>query len=111
MTVQLGAHTQQATVSDDGRWSLQIAPPSDVGPHVLQIGDGQTSLTINDVLVGEVWLCSGQSNMAMTVSRAQDFETEQAAADLPPDSHVSCGVGPRQRAAGDLSWRMDRVCA
>lgn len=110
VTVQLGAHTQQATVSDDGRWSLQIAPPSDVGPHVLQIGDGQTSLTINDVLVGEVWLCSGQSNMAMTVSRAQDFETEQAAADLPQIRmfHVASAHASEPQATCRGEWT---VCA
>ncbi|MCX7827434.1 MAG: sialate O-acetylesterase, partial [Verrucomicrobiae bacterium] len=43
----------------------------------------QPPIAIHDILVGEVWLCSGQSNMAMTVNRAKDFEKEQAAANLP----------------------------
>jgi sialate O-acetylesterase len=44
---------------------------------------GRNTIEIQDVLVGEVWLGSGQSNMAMKVSRAKDFEQEKAAAVLP----------------------------
>ena len=44
---------------------------------------GANAVTVEDVLVGEVWLGSGQSNMAMTVNRAKDFENEAAAATFP----------------------------
>jgi sialate O-acetylesterase len=43
----------------------------------------KTELKVADVLVGEVWLGSGQSNMAMQVSDSRDFDTEKAAANLP----------------------------
>ena len=52
------------------------------GPHVMTIV-GKTKKQIQNVLVGEVWLCSGQSNMAMSVSRSANFPEEQAAAEYP----------------------------
>ena len=55
------------TVADaDGHWSLTLRTPGPGGPHTLLISDGD-SLTLRDVLTGEVWLCGGQSNMEMPV--------------------------------------------
>ena len=53
-------------VSDDGRWRLKVSTPEAGGPYSLTISDGHT-LTLNDVLIGEVWVCSGQSNMQMPI--------------------------------------------
>lgn len=55
-------------VKDDGSWEVKIKTPSAGGPYNIQvICDGETK-TINNVLIGEVWLASGQSNMEMTLS-------------------------------------------
>ena len=56
--------------------------PASSDPGILRIS-GQSTEVIKDVLVGEVWLCSGQSNMAMTVKGVADAEKEMAAADFP----------------------------
>jgi hypothetical protein len=45
--------------------------------------EGKNRIVVQDVLVGEVWLCSGQSNMGMLVEHSKDFEAEKKAADLP----------------------------
>jgi sialate O-acetylesterase len=82
VTVVCGRQSKVATAGDDGRWIVRLDKQSAGGPLEL-IVQGKNSITIRDVLVGEVWLGSGQSNMAMTVSRAKDFEAEQAAANLP----------------------------
>lgn len=50
--------------SDDGRWRLKISTPQAGGPYSVTISDSQT-LTLENVLIGEVWVCSGQSNMQM----------------------------------------------
>ena len=50
-----------------GKWKLKVKTPSAGGPYSISISDG-TSLTLNNVLIGEVWVCSGQSNMQMTMS-------------------------------------------
>ena len=49
---------------NDGKWKLKVATPSAGGPYELSISDG-TTLKLNNVMIGEVWVCSGQSNMEM----------------------------------------------
>jgi sialate O-acetylesterase len=70
----------------------------------LMIASGVESLVVKDVLVGEVWLGSGQSNMAMSVSRARDYEKEKAASDLPTVRMFTEGssgaVSPQERCKG-----------
>jgi sialate O-acetylesterase len=59
--------------------------PASAEPRALRVSSALSPqpATLNDVLVGEVWLGSGQSNMAMTVNRCNHYEQEQAAAKLP----------------------------
>ena len=60
-----------ATANSDGEWNVTVSTPSYGGPYTVTFkGDGikeKTSCTISDVLIGEVWFCSGQSNMEMPV--------------------------------------------
>jgi sialate O-acetylesterase len=56
----------KTTTDDNGKWKLKIQTPSAGGPFTLSI-KGSTTITFAHVLVGEVWLCSGQSNMEMPV--------------------------------------------
>ena len=79
----LAESSATATANADGKWSLQLGPMAAGGPHTLSVQAGDDELSISDVYIGEVWLCSGQSNMAMTVGRAQNAKEEQANADLP----------------------------
>lgn len=82
VTVTIADQTLAAKAGADGKWSVKLAKLSAAGPHTLTV-KGKNTVTFSDVLVGEVWLGSGQSNMAMTVNRAKDFEQEQAAAKFP----------------------------
>lgn len=82
VTVTLGSQSKSATAAADGKWSVTLDPLQPGGPFTLTAAAGKT-LTVDDVLVGEVWLCSGQSNMALPVSKAKDFDIEQAAANYP----------------------------
>ncbi len=57
-----------STKSDkDGNWKLKVKTPVAGGPYKIIISDGK-AITLNDILIGEVWVCSGQSNMQMTMS-------------------------------------------
>jgi sialate O-acetylesterase len=82
VTVTCAGQTQTATAGADGSWSLKLANLTAAEPTTLTVA-GSNTITIQDVLVGEVWLGSGQSNMAMTVNRAKDYPQEQAAATWP----------------------------
>lgn len=58
---------KSATITDElGQWKVKVETPVYGGPYSIEVSDGET-VTINDVLIGEVWLCSGQSNMDMRV--------------------------------------------
>lgn len=56
-----------ATVAMEGKWQVKLPPFSAGGPYTLTIR-GENKIEINDVLIGEVWLCSGQSNMEEALS-------------------------------------------
>lgn len=82
VAVSVAGQTQSTVAAGDGKWMVKLEPLSAGGPTTITV-KGRNTIVIQDVLAGEVWLGSGQSNMAMTVNRAQDFEREKAAADLP----------------------------
>ncbi len=81
--VTFGEQTHSTTAGRDGKWRVTFNPlnasaePSDITLT------GKNTLTIKNVLVGEVWVCSGQSNMAMTVNRTLNADAELAAANHP----------------------------
>ena len=81
VTVTVAGQTHQATAAK-GRWQIELKPLAAGGPHQLTVS-GTNKIAVKDILVGEVWLCSGQSNMAMTVARSQNFAGEQKTADHP----------------------------
>ena len=67
--VQLGGKQASTIVSTEGYWSAKLPPLSAGGPYQLDI-IGVCPVTIRNVLVGDIWLCAGQSNMYMRVSEA-----------------------------------------
>lgn len=74
------------TVADaTGRWMLKIDTPKAGGPYTIMVSDG-TPQILNDVLIGEVWLCSGQSNMSMPLKgwgKIKNYEQELADGNYP----------------------------
>jgi sialate O-acetylesterase len=71
--------TVATRVNPDSSWMLKLNTPTAGGPHQIVIGLGDTTLTITNVLVGEVWLCSGQSNMEMPLAGWPPTDTVQNA--------------------------------
>lgn len=74
VTVQFDGQTVQATADGSGKWKAQLAPMKaksikEQQPQVMKISVGKATQEINDVLIGEVWLGSGQSNMEFTTSK------------------------------------------
>ena len=82
--VSFAGQTPTATVNDDGRWRVTLTElTASSSPQTLIVSDADSTLRIQDVLVGEVWLCCGQSNMAMRVDLAHHAEADKARSDLP----------------------------
>ncbi|NXX74426.1 SIAE acetylesterase, partial [Urocolius indicus] len=63
-----------------GRWMVVLDPVAQGGPYMLTATQGPENVTLRDVYFGDVWLCSGQSNMAMTVLQVANASQELAAA-------------------------------
>ena len=82
VTVTIGDAKEVATAGKDGRWLVKIAAPPVGGPYMVNIA-GKNSITLSDVLCGEVWICSGQSNMQWPVQRANDAPNEINLANYP----------------------------
>lgn len=83
INVSFAGQTKITKAGKDGHWKVVLDPlPASKDPGILRVS-GQSTEVVKDVLVGEVWLCSGQSNMAMTVKGVADAEKEIAAADFP----------------------------
>ncbi len=55
----------QANAAENGKWSVMLRTPEAGGPYKITVSAKDTSITVNNVLIGEVWFCSGQSNMEM----------------------------------------------
>ncbi|MFV0443699.1 MAG: sialate O-acetylesterase [Planctomycetaceae bacterium] len=74
--------TQSTTAGSDGKWMVKLNPLTVGEPGTLTV-QGTNKLTLDDVLVGEVWVCSGQSNMQWSVQAAIDPDLEAQAAHFP----------------------------
>lgn len=90
-----------------GRWSIYLKPSEAGGPYQVKIS-GTNTVLIKDVLVGEVWLASGQSNMEFSTEQLRDAEKELAQADLPEVHLFTVEKGATEYPQTDLSstgWR------
>jgi sialate O-acetylesterase len=82
VTVTIADQSKSTKADREGKWSVTLDPLKVGGPHVLTVR-GKNTISIGDVLVGEVWLCSGQSNMQWDVRSANDGDLEARAARYP----------------------------
>ncbi|MEP6668486.1 MAG: sialate O-acetylesterase [Chthoniobacter sp.] len=82
VTVTFGDQTKSAEAGADGRWTVKLDPvPVNAQPQTIKIA-GTSQKEIQDVLVGEVWMCSGQSNMGFTLGRDWNGDLEAAASKI-----------------------------
>ena len=82
VTVTFAGQSKAATADQAGKWAVKLDALEAGGPHLLKI-EGNNTVQFQDVLVGKVWLCSGQSNMDMRVYGVLDRDAEIAAAHYP----------------------------
>jgi sialate O-acetylesterase len=80
--VEIAGHRAKGVTGADGRWQVQLEPPAAGGPYTLKIAGAQT-VELHEVLVGDVWLCGGQSNMELGLGRTRNGAEEIKAANHP----------------------------
>jgi sialate O-acetylesterase len=109
VTVSLGDDKASATVDQDGKWKLKLAArPASATPVDLTIA-GRNSIVCHDVLIGDVWIASGQSNMDWEFFWGDGIlntNEEMAAADFPliRDCKVATGPSPEPRDDMRAGW-------
>jgi len=81
VTVELAGQTA-TTTAKGGKWKLELKPLEAGGPFSMKIS-GDNEVTVNNLLVGEVWVASGQSNMEWTLNQAFQPEVEKPKANFP----------------------------
>lgn len=83
ITVEIGGQKAKATADNQGKWSVVLSPMQAAEDLTLTITAGKQRKVFSHVAVGEVWLCSGQSNMAFMLCQAESGKEDIAAADDP----------------------------
>ncbi|NLW49509.1 MAG: sialate O-acetylesterase [Candidatus Brocadiaceae bacterium] len=109
VAVRVGKATARAVAGPDGRFMARLPRLAAGGPFTMVV-EGSSSVTVRNVMVGEVWLCSGQSNMQMRVSEAKNAEREIAHARHPNVRLFSVPIAATVEPVLDVdaSWQ---VCA
>lgn len=82
VTVTFRGETKFTTADELGRWSLYLSPGEAGGPFQMSV-KGTNTIMLNDVLVGDVWVASGQSNMEFSMKELLNADAEVAAAQFP----------------------------
>jgi sialate O-acetylesterase len=112
ITVQFNHQTKKAIAGKDGRWRIDLSPETAGGPYTLTI-KGKNNIIISNVLVGDVWICSGQSNMEMQIAAwgfINNYQQEIAAADHPAIRHFKVPVKIASQPKSDVSGGEWQVC-
>lgn len=81
--VDIADKSATGVAGSDRRWQVKIQPPPAGGPYRIRIVGTHQTVELHNVLVGDVWLCGGQSNMQVGLLRARDGEEEVKAANYP----------------------------
>lgn len=96
--------TAMARADANGEWKTTLPKVAPGQPALLTIR-GKNTVTFQNVLVGDVWLCSGQSNMAASVSSVENAAAEMAAANLPEVRHIRAELRTADQPRTDFEGR------
>lgn len=107
VTVELEGATKTSRSTERGRWQVELPGRPAGGPFEMQVRTGDETVTVRDILVGDVWVCSGQSNMEWVVADSMNAVAEIALAADAAIRHFkvprSWAVEPQTELAGG-SW-------
>jgi sialate O-acetylesterase len=101
--VKIDSQSHQTTADADGKWHVMLDPLIVGGPFKMLV-NGKNEIVFDDVLVGEVWVCSGQSNMQWSVKDSTDPDLERSAAIFPKIRMINFP----QIGSQEPTWTHDR---
>jgi sialate O-acetylesterase len=101
ITVEFNGQTGKTIVGDDGKWMLTLEPmPANAKPQAMTVKGGTDAVTLGNVLIGDVWLCSGQSNMEADAGGIIDSDLDMPQAGRIFRSRNAIRFTPSSRASG-----------
>ncbi|MGB8259285.1 MAG: sialate O-acetylesterase [Terracidiphilus sp.] len=105
--VEIGGTVATGVAGADRRWQVKIEPPAVGGPYTVHIA-GRETVELHNVLVGDVWLCGGQSNMGLPLRFTRNGADEAKAANYPQIRTFTVGgrAAYRQTDAIEGKWSM-----
>ncbi|WP_315386018.1 sialate O-acetylesterase [uncultured Stenotrophomonas sp.] len=108
VSVAFSGHTRTLRADANGDWHTTLPPTAAGGPYQLTVRAGQVTQIARDLKMGDVWLCSGQSNMELPVWRSLDASSELAAA-AHPDIRLfsvpkAAAVSPQETFKAPVAW-------
>ena len=116
VTVSFGLQEKTATAGEDGKWMVKLDPlKASSAPQTMTVSSSESSkspnLQIKNILVGEVWICSGQSNMAMALGGVLNAKDEIDAATNPVIRHINVKNTQNSRKQDDIVDGTWTVCS
>ncbi len=108
IAVLFGDQTHKTTADGEGNWRVTLEPLS-LGEPRMMVVEGKNRLQVNDILIGEVWLCSGQSNMGFAVAQCWNADLDIATAKYPNIRMITVGNLGSQSPIKDFDGQWD-VC-
>jgi sialate O-acetylesterase len=112
ITVQLNNQIKMVKAGKDGKWRIDLAAENAGGPYTLTV-KGKNTIVINNVVVGDVWICSGQSNMEMPIGSwgfVNNYEQEIAAANYPLIRQIKVPLKTDAAPQPDISEGEWKIC-
>lgn len=101
----------QSTVADTtGKWRVNFAAMEAGGPYTLSANAPSGKVSRTDLLIGDVWLCSGQSNMEWTLAQANNFAEESKTANIPQIRHFGVAHEVELMPLADLDTGQWKIC-
>ncbi len=113
LTVQFNKQTKTALADAEGKWQVMLSPENAGGPFQLSV-KGTNEVTIKNILVGEVWICSGQSNMEMPIEgwgKINNYQQEIASANYPMIRHFKVPNTVSTKLQDDISGGDWKICS
>ena len=108
VTVSIADQTHNTKTNESGRWQVNL-DPLQVGPPLEMKVKGDSELEVKDILVGEVWICSGQSNMQWAVSQSWNADLESKAANYPNIRLITVNTPGVQKPLEDFVGKWERA--
>ena len=110
VSVTFNGQTAATKADSNGRWQVNLKAMKAGGPFEMKI-EGSSKVKLSNILIGEVWLCSGQSNMEWTVQRSSNSAQEIKAGNYPKIRHIKIPHRPSDKPESNVPSDGWKVCS